>query len=92
MCIPEIDRHKSTKILQYNVPLNREYLAVNWAKELFPERLQKMKNVASFQLSETIYSIYSGFDISLLWCNGFYIEFRPSFAKETFSYDEHLKS
>ena len=26
------------------------------------------------------------------WCNGFYIEFRQSFAKETFSYDEHLKS
>ena len=25
-------------------------------------------------------------------CNGFYIEFRQSFAKETFSYDEHLKS
>ena len=23
------------------------------------------------------------------WCNGFYIEFRQSFAKETFSYDEH---
>ena len=26
------------------------------------------------------------------WCNGFYIEFRQSLAKETFSYDEHLKS
>ena len=26
------------------------------------------------------------------WCNGFYIEFRQNFAKETFSYDEHLKS
>ena len=26
------------------------------------------------------------------WCNGFYIEFRQSFAKETFSYDEYLKS
>ena len=26
------------------------------------------------------------------WCNGFYIQFRQSFAKETFSYDEHLKS
>ena len=26
------------------------------------------------------------------WCNGFYIKFRQSFAKETFSYDEHLKS
>ena len=26
------------------------------------------------------------------WCNGFYIEFRQHFAKETFSYDEHLKS
>ena len=26
------------------------------------------------------------------WCNGFYIEFRQSFAKKTFSYDEHLKS
>ena len=26
------------------------------------------------------------------WCNGFYIEFRQSFAKETFSYDKHLKS
>ena len=26
------------------------------------------------------------------WCNGLYIEFRQSFAKETFSYDEHLKS
>ena len=25
-------------------------------------------------------------------CNGFYIEFRQSFVKETFSYDEHLKS
>ena len=25
-------------------------------------------------------------------CNGLYIEFRQSFAKETFSYDEHLKS
>ena len=24
-------------------------------------------------------------------CNGFYIEFRQSFAKETFPYDEHLK-
>ena len=24
--------------------------------------------------------------------NGFYIQFRQSFAKETFSYDEHLKS
>ena len=35
----------------------------------------------------------------LLWdmnntkkCNGFYIQFRQSFIKETFSYDEHLKS
>ena len=26
------------------------------------------------------------------WCNGFYIEFTQSFAKETYSYDEHLKS
>ena len=26
------------------------------------------------------------------WCSGFYIEFKQSFAKETFSYDEHLKS
>ena len=26
------------------------------------------------------------------WCNGFYIEYRQSFAKETFSYDEYLKS
>ena len=26
------------------------------------------------------------------WCNGLYIEFRQNFAKETFSYDEHLKS
>ena len=26
------------------------------------------------------------------WCNGFYIEFRQSFAKETFSYDEYSKS
>ena len=26
------------------------------------------------------------------WCNAFYIQFRQSFAKETFSYDEHLKS
>ena len=26
------------------------------------------------------------------WCNGLYIQFRQSFAKETFSYDEHLKS
>ena len=25
-------------------------------------------------------------------CNGFYIEFRQSFAKETFSYDEMLKN
>ena len=26
------------------------------------------------------------------WCNGFYTEFRQHLAKETFSYDEHLKS
>ena len=26
------------------------------------------------------------------WCNGFYIEFRQSFAKETFSYGERLKN
>ena len=26
------------------------------------------------------------------WCNGVCIQFRQSFAKETFSYDEHLKS
>ena len=26
------------------------------------------------------------------WCNGFYIEFGQSFAKEMFSYDEYLKS
>ena len=26
------------------------------------------------------------------WCNGFYIEFRQCFAKETFSYDEYSKS
>ena len=26
------------------------------------------------------------------WCNGLSIEFRQSFAKETFSYDEYLKS
>ena len=26
------------------------------------------------------------------WYNGFYIEFGQSFTKETFSYDEHLKS
>ena len=26
------------------------------------------------------------------WCNGFHIKFRQNFAKETFSYDEHLKS
>ena len=26
------------------------------------------------------------------WCNGSYIKFRQSFAKETFSYDEYLKS
>ena len=25
-------------------------------------------------------------------CNGFYIQFKQSFAKETFSCDEHLKS
>ena len=26
------------------------------------------------------------------WGNGLYIQFRQSFAKETFSYDEHFKS
>ena len=26
------------------------------------------------------------------WSNGFYIQFRQSLVKETFSYDEHLKS
>ena len=26
------------------------------------------------------------------WCSGFYIQFRQSFAKETFSYDKYLKS
>ena len=26
------------------------------------------------------------------WCIGLYIEFRQSLAKETFSYDEYLKS
>ena len=26
------------------------------------------------------------------WCDGFYIQFRQSLAKETFSYDEYLKS
>ena len=26
------------------------------------------------------------------WYNGLYIEFRQHFAKETFSYEEHLKS
>ena len=26
------------------------------------------------------------------WYNGFYTEFRQSFAKETLSYDEYLKS
>ena len=29
---------------------------------------------------------------STKWCNGLYIEFRQNFTKETFSYDEHLKS
>ena len=26
------------------------------------------------------------------WCNGFCVQFRQTFAKETFSYDEHLKT
>ena len=26
------------------------------------------------------------------WCNGFIIQFRQCFVKETCSYDEHLKS
>ena len=26
------------------------------------------------------------------WCDGFYIEFRQNFVKETFSYDEYLKN
>ena len=26
------------------------------------------------------------------YCNGFYIQFKQSFTKETFSYDEYLKS
>ena len=26
------------------------------------------------------------------WCNGLYIQFRQSLAKETYSYDEQLKS
>ena len=26
------------------------------------------------------------------WCNGLYIQFRQNVAKETFSYDEYLKS
>ena len=26
------------------------------------------------------------------WCNSFDIEFRQNFTKDTFSYDEHLKS
>ena len=26
------------------------------------------------------------------WCNGLYIQFRQYFAKETFFYNEHLKS
>ena len=25
------------------------------------------------------------------WCNGFYVQFRHSFTKETFSYNEYLK-
>ena len=36
--------------------------------------------------------IFIGFENNKKCCNGFYIEFRQSFAKETFSYDEHLKS
>ena len=37
--------------------------------------------------------IKAGYKINVLTlCNGFHIEFRQNFAKETFSYDEHLKS
>ena len=32
------------------------------------------------------------FEIKTKWSNGFYIQFRQHFTKETFSYDEHLKS
>ena len=34
----------------------------------------------------------SRFSIYILWRDGLHIQFRQSFAKETFSYDEHLKS
>ena len=40
-------------------------------------------------LSELVGVVYPE---SKLSANGLYIEFRQSFAKETFSYDEHLKS
>ena len=53
-------------------------------------------------LSEVYFAIPSSYQVksqhflwdmnNTKWCNDFYIEFRQSFAKETFSYDEYLKS
>ena len=37
-------------------------------------------------------SIFLQYMNSKKWSNGFNIEFRQHFAKETFSYDEYLKS
>ena len=62
----------------------------------FIKNLLQAQNLGSQdfpQFPVVIYCVHFLWDMNdSKWYIGFYIQFRQSFAKETFSYDEYLKS
>ena len=67
---------------------NGKYVSLLKMKKMWAGLKVKTK-----QFEKKIFKLRKNQDMNKTkWCNGFYIQFRQSFAKETFSYDEHLKS
>ena len=53
---------------------------------------QKLAKYIQYMYTSSNIKRVKYFEIKTKWSNGFYIQFRQHFTKETFSYDEHLKS
>ena len=71
-----------------------DLMDTKWKKCIFYFHNSRVSSLKAFpyMIGHQAQSVGEKWENKTKWCNGFYIQFRQSFAKETFSYDEHLKS
>ena len=92
MALPNLATRAIHRVAHDNNPYGRNYTTQDPSVHL-PAFLAHTKQKVSDILYLMVLRLAFLWDMNKTkWCNGFYIEFRQNFAKETFYYDENLKS